>query len=158
MQPIVVRPATAYDLETLNRFQQGVIATERPFDPTINDNPVQYYDISSMLRSDDVRFVIAESDSNIVGCGYARVEAAKPYLKHRMHGYFGLMYVDPAYRGQSVIGSIIDDLKRWCRSRDISELRLEVYHDNAAAIRAYEKAGFRRLSLEMRLGLDDEPP
>lgn len=63
------------------------------------------------------------------------------------------MYVDPACRGQSVIGKIIDALKHWCRSRGISELRLEVYNDNAAAIRAYQKAGFHPLSLQMRLGL-----
>jgi ribosomal protein S18 acetylase RimI-like enzyme len=155
MQTIVVRQAIAEDLETLNRFQQGVIATERPFDPTIRDSPVQYYDIARMLESDDVRFVIAESDAGVVGCGYARIETAKPYLKHRMHGYLGLMYVDSGYRGQSVIGKIIDALKHWCRSRGISELRLEVYSDNAAAIRAYHKAGFRHLSLEMRLGLPD---
>jgi len=158
MKTIVVRQATAEDLETLNRFQQGVIATERPFDPTIKDNPVQYYDIARMLGSDDIRFVIAKSGSSMVGCGFARIEAAKPYLKHRMQGYLGLMYVDPAYRGQSVIGKIIDALKHWCRFHGISELRLEVYSDNAAAIRAYQKAGFRALSLEMRLGLSDEGP
>jgi hypothetical protein len=101
MQPIVVRQATADDLETLNRFQQGVIATERPFEPTIKDNPVRYYDISRMLGSDDVRFVIAESGPLMVGCGFARIEFSKPYLKHRIQGYLGLMYVDLAYRGHS---------------------------------------------------------
>ena len=156
MQAIVVRQATAEDLGTLNRFQQDIMATERPFDRTIKDSPIQYYDISRMLTFDDIRFVIAESGSSMVGCGYARIEAAKPYLKHRLHGYLGLMYVDPAYRGQSVIGKIIDALKEWCRSRSITELRLEVYDDNVAAIRAYQKAGFRHLSREMRLGLFDE--
>lgn len=158
MKTILVRQATTEDLETLNRFQQGVIAAERPLDPTIKDNPVKYYDISRMLESQDVRFVIAESGALAVGCGFARIEAAEPYLKHRMQGYLGLMYVDPGYRGQSVIGKIIDALKLWCRSRGISELRLEVYDDNAAAIRAYQKAGFRRLVLQMRLGLIDEAP
>ena len=158
MQAITIRQATLEDLQTLNRFQQEVIAAERPFDPTLRDSPVQYYDIARMLGSDEVRFVVAESDSVAVGCGYARVEAAKPYLKHPTHGYFGLMYVDPAYRGQSVIGSIIDALKHWVRGRGIREMRLEVYSDNAAAIRAYQKAGFRGLTLEMRSELSEEGP
>ena len=49
---------------------------------------------------------------------------------------------------------IIDDLKNWCLARDVRELRLKVYHDNVTAIRAYEKAGFSKLAIEMRLDLD----
>jgi len=156
MLPIVVRPATASDLETLYRFQQGILAAERPFDSTIKDGPVQYYDIPGLLASNQVMFVIAETGAEIVGCGFARIEVAKPYLKHSMHGYLGLMYVDPEYRGHSVNRKIIDALKGWCGSRGITELRLEVYHGNAAAIRAYEKAGFHRLMLEMHLGPGDD--
>jgi GNAT superfamily N-acetyltransferase len=156
MPPIAIRRATIADLGVLLRFQQGVLAAERPFDSTISDGPVQYYDIPRLLASHEVMFVVAESGTEIAGCGFARIEAAKPYLKHSKHGYLGLMYVDPAYRGQSVNGKIIDALKRWCRSRGVTELRLDVYRDNAAAIRAYDKAGFHQLIMEMRMGLTDE--
>jgi RimJ/RimL family protein N-acetyltransferase len=64
------------------------------------------------------------------------------------------MYVEPAHRGQGVVGAIIDELKRWCRSLGISELRLEVYPDNARAVKAYERAGFTPQMLEMRMPLD----
>lgn len=156
MQSIVVRRATAQDLETLNRFQQDIMVAERPFDPTIKDGALRYYDIPGLLASDDVMFVVAEAGDEPVGCGFARIEVAKPYLRHSAHGYLGLMYVDPAYRGQSINSKIIECLKLWCRSRGITELRLEVYRNNAAAVRAYEKAGFHQLILEMRLGLSDE--
>jgi len=36
-------------------------------------------------------------------------------------------------------------------SRGVTEMRLEVYRDNLAAIKAYEKAGFSELLIEMRL-------
>jgi ribosomal protein S18 acetylase RimI-like enzyme len=65
------------------------------------------------------------------------------------------MYVDPAHRGQSVNAKIIDALKAWCRARQVTELRLEVYSGNQAAIRAYQKTGFTEHMLEMRLGLND---
>jgi ribosomal protein S18 acetylase RimI-like enzyme len=42
-------------------------------------------------------------------------------------------------------------LKEWCRSQNITELRLDVYHDNPSAIRAYEKAGFKKHLVNMRL-------
>jgi GNAT superfamily N-acetyltransferase len=144
------------DLDVLERFQQGVVAAERPFDSTIKDQPVRYYDISALLASQEAMFVVAESGGEIIGCGFGRIEAAKEYLKHSRHGYLGLMYVDPAYRGRSANGKIIEALKSWCRSRGVTELRLEVYRGNAAAIRAYEKAGFSQLIVEMRMPLPDE--
>jgi GNAT superfamily N-acetyltransferase len=66
-----------------------------------------------------------------------------------------MMYVDPKYRGQSVCKRIIEALKEWCLSRNVMELRLEVYHDNDSAVKAYEKSGFRPLMTEMRLNLSE---
>jgi ribosomal protein S18 acetylase RimI-like enzyme len=154
MANILVRQATEGDLETLLRFQQIIVATERPFDSTIKDGPVQYYDIAPMLLSEQIRFVVAETPDQVVGCGYARIEPAEHFLKHSRHAYLGLMYVEPAFRGQSVNLKIVDDLKHWCLARDVREMRLEVYHDNVPAIRAYEKAGFSKLVIEMRMELN----
>jgi len=156
VHPITVRKATGADLETLERFEQAVVSAERPFDPTLGEGPIRYYDIAHMLERDDVEFAVAESGGKIVGCGFARIEAAKPYLKHRRHAYLGLMYVEPQHRGDAVNGRIIDALKRWCRSRDVAEMRLEAYADNLPAVRAYEKAGFSKLVIEMRMNLNDE--
>jgi GNAT superfamily N-acetyltransferase len=152
---VTVRQATPGDLGALLRFQQGVVEAERPFDPTLKDGSVHYYDIAALIASTDVHFLVAECGSDLVGCGFARIEAAEHYLKHPMHAYLGLMYVDPTHRGQAVNGKIVDALKTWCRARQITELRLEVYSGNRAAIRAYQKQGFAEHMLEMRLGLID---
>jgi GNAT superfamily N-acetyltransferase len=152
---LTIRQAIPGDLVALLRFQQGIVEAERPFDPTIKDGSVHYYDIAALISSPDVHFLVADCGSNLVGCGYARIEAAKHYLRHPMHAYLGLMYVDPTHRGQAVNAKIIDGLKAWCRTRQITELRLEVYSGNRAAIRAYQKAGFAEHMLEMRLGLAD---
>jgi GNAT superfamily N-acetyltransferase len=155
MQDIVVRKAALDDLGTLNRFQRGIVEAERDFDTTIKDGAIEYYDIARMLSLDEVYFVVAEVGMRVVGCGYARIEAAKHYLKHSVHAYLGLMYVDPEYRGHSVNLAIIAALKDWSVSRGVGEMRLEVYRDNAAAIKAYEKAGFVQWVLDMRLDLSD---
>ena len=152
---VTIRQATRGDLAALLRFQQGVVEAERAFDPTLKDGSIQYYDIAALMRASDVHFLVAECGSVLAGCGYARIEAAKHYLKHPLHAYLGLMYVAPTHRGQAVNAKIIDALKAWCRGRQITELRLEVYSGNRAAIRAYQKAGFAQHILEMRLGLND---
>ena len=149
------RTATLQDIVALRQFEQGIVSAERAFDPTLKAGRIEYYDIDRMLLDDDVRFIVAEKGGSLVGCGFARVDMAKLYLRHSYQAYLGLMYVDPRYRGQSINGGIIERLKRWCRSKGVTELRLEVYNDNLAAIGAYEKAGFSRHIIEMRLRLED---
>jgi len=150
---INIRQAGMADLSALLRFEQGIVEAERPLDSTLKEGPIHYYDIAGMLAADHVNFLVAESGDNLIGCGYARIESAKQHLKHALYGYLGLMYVDPKYRGRSVNGKIIATLAAWCRSRRITELRLEVYCGNGDAIRAYRKAGFTEHMVEMRMSL-----
>lgn len=153
MQEIIIREATTADLEILYRFEQGVIAAERPFDPTLAEDPINYYDLKGMIEADHIRLLVAELDSQIIGSGYARIEKAdRHYLKHQQHAYLGFMYVEPAHRGKGVNQMIIEALKEWSLNRGVNELRLEVYCDNAAAVKAYEKIGFSKLLYTMRLG------
>lgn len=92
----------------------------------------------------------AHPETRLVGSGYARIEPAKPYLHHPVHAYLGFMYVDPAHRGRGINTRIIEALRQWAQSRGITEFRLDVYHLNTRAIRAYEKAGFIPHMLNMR--------
>jgi RimJ/RimL family protein N-acetyltransferase len=149
------RAATVADIGALRRFEQGIVSAERTFDPTLGAGAVQYYDIETMLRAENVQFIVAERGDELIGCGFARIDDAKVYLSHSQQAYLGLMYVDPRFRGQSINGEIVDRLKHWCRSRGVTELRLDVYSDNLVALGAYEKAGFSRHMIEMRLRLDE---
>jgi GNAT superfamily N-acetyltransferase len=152
-ESILVRKATLYDMETLLRFEQGVIKAERPFDITLKPGPIHYYDIEEMIKASHIELVVAELNGKIVGSGYARLEEAKPYLRHARHAYLGFMYVDPDYRGRGVNQKIIEALRTWSLSQNVSEMRLDVYFKNDNAIRAYEKAGFTKHMVEMRMDI-----
>lgn len=153
MSEINIRKARMEDLSVLREFEQGIITAERPFDPTLKEDPISYYDIQKMITATDVEIVVAEIESKIVGSGYARIEAAKPYLKHHNYAYLGFMFTATKHRGKGVNAKIIETLKEWCRSHEIIELRLDVYNNNPSAIKAYEKAGFKKHLLNMRIGL-----
>ena len=154
MDESVIRRAVAGDLESLLGFEQAIIETERPFDSTIRtSDDIHYYDLEALIASPDAEVVIAQLGSKIIGSGYARVESSDPYLKHPRHSYLGFMYVLPEHRGKGVNRKIIGALEAWSLSRGVTEMRLEVYADNTAAIRAYEKSGYRGLILQMRRGL-----
>ncbi|MFV8326036.1 GNAT family N-acetyltransferase [Flavobacterium sp. ZS1P14] len=153
MHTIHIRKAHPDDLEKLLAFEQGIIAAERPFDPTLKEEKIHYYDIEKMISATDVQLLVAEIDSEIIGSGYARIEAAKPYLNHKTYAYLGFMYTDENHRGKGVNAKIIEALKDWCAARQIVELRLDVYNDNNPAIKAYEKVGFKKHLINMRMGL-----
>ena len=156
MDDITIRKASMNDLIQLLVFEQDLIKTERPFDSTLKPDPINYYDLKSLLTSPLAEVVVAETDNKIIASGYARIDKSKPFLKHSHHAYLGFMYVVPEYRGQGINKRIVDALKDWAASQNITEFSLEVYYDNISAIKAYEKIGFSKYILEMRFNLDDE--
>ncbi|MEM7487156.1 MAG: GNAT family N-acetyltransferase [Bacteroidota bacterium] len=147
----ILRDATLADLPILLDFEQELIKAERPFDSTLGEDPISYYDIKQMILDDDASVVVAELDGKIIASGYAIPKKARHYLAHEQYAYLGFMYTQPDYRGMGVNARIVDELKHWSLARGLNEIRLTVYSDNVPAIRAYEKVGFKRHIIEMRL-------
>ncbi len=148
---ITIREANKGDLSTLLQFEQGIIMAERPFDPTIRPDPVHYYDMGQLLESKDALVVVAEDAEKLVASGYVTVKEARHYLDHGSYAYMGFMYTHPEYRGQGINSGIIDVLRQWAISRGLTEIRLTVYNENSPAISAYERYGFKKHLIEMRL-------
>ena len=151
MQDLNIREATINDIETLLQFEQGVIGAERPFDPTLKPHPTSYYDLPGMIEDPDVFLIVAEFSGLLIASGYARRKKAEPFLRHNHYAYLGFMYVRPEFRGRGINSRIIETLKEWAAENGLDEIRLEVYAENDNAIRAYEKAGFEKHMVEMRL-------
>lgn len=148
---ISVRRAGISDLVTLQRFEQGIIAVERPFDPTIKMGDVRYYDVAALIESKDAFVALAEANGEPIGCGLVRKTPSRGFTDPPFHAYVGLMYVQPEYRGKGVSQLILGALLQWAKSNSLLEVRLEVYPENLAAVRAYENFGFTPYLLEMRL-------
>src|SRR5678810_1191435 len=156
MIEIKIRKASIVDLGQLLAFEQDLIKTERPFDPTVKPDPVNYYDLKAMLFDPHIEMVVGEVNNKIIASGYARIDKSKAYSKHSHQAYLGFMYVLPEYRGQGINKKIMDVLKKWATVQNVTEFRLDVYYGNVSAIKAYEKFGFSKYFLEMRFNLDDE--
>ncbi|MEP6927145.1 MAG: GNAT family N-acetyltransferase [Ginsengibacter sp.] len=150
---LIIRKASSADVDMLLRFEQGVIEAERPFDSTLKTGHIHYYDIEQMIAASYIEIVVAELNHEIIGSGYARIENSKHYLKHQNHAYLGFMYVEPDHRGKGVNKKIIEALKHWAISQNVTEMRLDVYYNNLTAIKAYEKIGFIKHMVEMRMSL-----
>jgi RimJ/RimL family protein N-acetyltransferase len=96
--------------------------------------------IRARIGRDDVLFLgIFEKSSgaHIGNIKYEPVDSAKGFA------IMGILIGDPQYRGKGVAPEVLKASARWLRAeRAITQIVLGVSHDNAAAIRAYQQAGF----------------
>jgi len=151
MRNFIVRTANLEDLEVLLEFEQGIIEAERPMDVTLAPDPISYYDISELIHLDEAEVIVVEYDKVVIASGYAKIKKARHYLNHKYYSYLGFMYTKPEFRGKGVNKLIVDRLRNWSVSKGIQEIRLTVYDTNLAALKAYEKVGFKKHLIEMRL-------
>jgi len=150
-----IRKASLEDLPVLQNFMLGLIEAEIPMDGTIKESTTNYYDISEMIKDSESDVFVAELNGEIVASGSAKIMDDKTYLKHKKQGYLGFMYVPEKHRGKGLNNLILQALLDWCKGRNVFEIKLDVYEVNTAAIRAYEKIGFEKHLVNMRLNIED---
>lgn len=149
---MITREATEQDLKILLEFEQGIVTAERPFNSTLIEGEIHYYDLKHLIQSQDATVIVAEENNEIIASGYALIKKAeKDYYQFKEYAYLGFMYVKPEYRGKGINKVITEELISWSKSRGMNEVRLDVYAQNESAVKAYEKAGFEPHLLTMRL-------
>lgn len=156
MSEYSLRTAKVSDLDSLLSFEQEIIKAERPFDPTIQKGEISYYDLKELILGDESEVMVIEWEGTLVASGYVRLRLARHYLDHKDYGYLGFMYTHPDHRGKGLNAQIVEGLKEWSYQKGIKEVRLTVYSDNLPAVKAYEKAGFKKHIIEMRLPREED--
>ena len=151
MLPIIIRPATINDLKDLLNFEQGIVEAERPMDPFLKEGKMVYYDIPALIKEPETYLAVAVCNMELVGCGYVSIENSRGYHKNNKNGYVGFMYVKPTFRGNKISTIVLASLKAWAKTKEIKELRLDVYHNNPSAIKSYERFGFKNSMIHMRM-------
>jgi RimJ/RimL family protein N-acetyltransferase len=150
---ITLRPAKISDLKTLLEFEQGVIEAERPMDRFLKKGAIYYYNIEELIVSKSIQFMVADDNGELVGSGYIRLEDSRHYHKNSRYGYLGFIFVKLSHRGQRIITLILESLKEWAVEKELKELRLDVYSDNVAALKSYERFGFTKSLVNMRMDI-----
>lgn len=149
---MMTREATEEDLKILLEFEQGIVFAERPFNSTLIDGEIHYYDLLQLIKSEEALVLVTEEKNEIIASGYTRIKKTEnDYSNFDEYAYLGFMYVKTEHRGKGVNKLILDELIGWAKSKNISEVRLDVYSQNESAVKAYEKAGFESLLTTMRM-------
>lgn len=150
-----IRQATLNDLEILLQFEQLLIDYERNLTSHIKDGRINYYDIESFIKKPDATVIVAETNGEIIGSGYALISSNKTYKTPDKYVYLGFMYVKEEHRGKGVNKRIMNKLIEWGKKSGHHIFKLDVYSNNSSAINAYQKAGFKGEELNMILNLKE---
>jgi ribosomal protein S18 acetylase RimI-like enzyme len=153
---LIIRKARLEDHDTLLDLEQKVVEAERPYNPIIKPKNAIYYDLKTLLTDPLSHLLIVEHEEKVIGTGYAQIKTSKDSLKHDKHAYLGFMYVAPHCRGLGINKLIMEKLIDWSKQQNIFDLDLDVYAENNAAIKAYEKVGFVKSLVEMQINLERE--
>jgi putative acetyltransferase len=96
------------------------------------------------LLAPEVDFRVAELDGRIVACGAVRRCAGEPETGGAPYGELKRMMTLPAYRGQGIGAGLIAALEDVLRGHGLALALLETGRDQHAAVRLYERCGYRR--------------
>ena len=150
-----IRQAPLNDLEILLEFEQLLINYERNLTSHIKEDHINYYDIESFIKKSDAVVIVAETNGEIIGSGYALIRSNKTYKTPDKYVYLGFMYVKEEHRGKGVNKRIMNELIEWGKKSGYHIFKLDVYSNNSSAINAYQKAGFKGEELNMILNLKE---
>jgi putative acetyltransferase len=135
-----------------------VIAVERPDQPDVQallgeldaylaglyapqDNHI--LDVRALLAP-EVTFLAARRDGQCVGCGAVRRMPGETETAGHPYAEVKRMYVQPDARGQQVAARLLERLELLARAQGLDRTLLETGRDQHAAVRLYERFGYRR--------------
>jgi ribosomal protein S18 acetylase RimI-like enzyme len=141
--PIRVRHAAEADLPVLVGLLQVLFAVEPDFRP---DPERQRRGLAALLLEPERRVVlVAEGDGEVVGMatGQLVVSTAEGGAACLVED----LVVAEGWRGRGIGGRLLDEVASWSTARGATRLQLVTDRENEAALRFYDRRGWRRTRL-----------
>lgn len=95
------------------------------------------------LLDPEVCFLVARRERVAVGTGAARLMPASADTGGEAYGEIKRMFVAPAERGRGIAEALLHALEGELRARGVRWALLETGRDQRAAVRLYERSGYR---------------
>lgn len=115
MSNLIIREARLADMSILLEYEQGVIDYERAFNKDLREKDAKYYDLKSLITSDQSVVFVGEINGKVIATGYVLIKKGLPQFTYKYYTYLGFMYVHPDYRGRGYNAKIIQATKDWSK-------------------------------------------
>ena len=124
---IVVEPGTPESARSLLEASHALMESLFPSESN------HYLSIDE-LTAPNIRFLVAHSNADVVGCGALAIKDG--------YGEIKSMFTQESARGRGVADAVLAELSEVARENGLEVLRLETGNALAAAHRLYERHGF----------------
>ena len=140
---VTVRAATGEDLAAVEAVARDAwyAAYGGFLEPrTVEAGLAEAYDeavLSAAVEHDDIEFLVAEADDEVVGFASAERTWADEVELHTL-------YVHPNRWGKGVGSALLSAIEEWTREQGVDRIACGVFAENAVGVGFFEAKGFRR--------------
>jgi ribosomal protein S18 acetylase RimI-like enzyme len=149
---MIIRPATAKDLDALAQLSSKLSKYEHTLDSNIKIMSIAQIkrNYSKKLRERNTKFFVAEVEGRVIAYEYGYLQK-RNYLRAQQYvGYIDSSYVEEAYRKKGIARKLTKTLVTWFRSKDIKHIELSVLTANTSSVLTWKRLGFEEYFVRMK--------
>ena len=157
MKNIVIRQATLNDLQSIQYLNYELFKLEKEnFDSTLiidwplSEEGKSYFE--NLIKNEYV--IIAVEDENIIGYLAGTINEKGSY-ELLQYGEINNMLVDNSYRGSGIGKQLINCFKEYCKTKNITNLKVVASAKNINAIEFYKKQGFKNFDITLTMNMEE---
>lgn len=138
------KEAIVAGIADLQEVERAVADTRRPGSEVAEQYVRELQE--KLTQKQGALFVAREQDrvAGFIACWIEREENIAETEESNVYGYICDAYVAPQYRGKGVFQKLNDRAEAYlARFPEVRLVRITVLAENASAVKAYEKAGYR---------------
>ncbi len=152
----IIRNFKEKDLSTVVRLSKKMIDYHHEIDPYYKPS-VKYENLKDDAREwlieRNTKVLVAEIDGGIVGYARGSIERSPMFVTPSKIGIVDDLFVAEPYRKQGIGERLFSGLLDWFKIKKVKNIELSVDFRNEAGIKFWEKLGFFKYKLKMRLVL-----
>ena len=153
---IKIRKANPEDFEKIRELNMLLFKNDSQFGDTLNMNwPLKNEDYyRNHIKSEHSCVLLAFVENKIIG--YLIGAVAEPETYRRLENIAELenMFTLEGYRSLGIGSKLVEEFKKWCKSKGLKRIRAIAHVKNIDAIKFYKNQGFREHILTLESNID----
>jgi ribosomal protein S18 acetylase RimI-like enzyme len=156
MMDITIRKVNIADYEKILPLMDSINKLHRQEHPEIFQEPIENNNDNDYLREqildENVGFFVAESAGDILGYIHASVRETPPIsiLVPRRYATIESLVVRQDVHRCGIGRLLMNAIRKWAKSIEVTNIDLNVYDFNQAALLFYENLGYKTYSRRMK--------
>ncbi len=141
-----IRQATIKDFDGILNIKLEAKEEEREFNQFLK--PVrdvkEHYEkyLRNDLSSEWRAVLVAEENSKIIGLVVGKIYRTLKISGYERSGYISNVYIRKEFRRKGIACELVEEVIKWFKQKEATNITLEIYKNNKPAIDLYHKLGF----------------